>query len=93
MSAESERAVRLVLYTRKDCHLCDEMKAEIARARLGNACALEVVDIDSDPALAERHGMSVPVLEIEGRPAFKVRWTAEDLRRRVERELRARKTA
>jgi hypothetical protein len=79
--------VRLVLYTRKGCHLCDEMKSEIARAGLGGACALSEVDVDLDPALVERHGRSVPVLEIDGRPAFKGRLTAADLRRKVERAM------
>ncbi|MFN0008154.1 MAG: glutaredoxin family protein [Planctomycetota bacterium] len=80
----------LVLYTRAQCPLCDEMKAEIARARLGGRCALIVVDIDVDPVLVERHGRSVPVLEIEGRAAFKGRLSAEDLEREVARALRER---
>jgi hypothetical protein len=79
----------LVLYTRAGCHLCDEMKAEIARAKLGERCVLREVDVDSDPVLAELHGRSVPVLSIAGRPAFKGRLTVEDLRRKVERALRS----
>jgi hypothetical protein len=80
----------LVLYTRAQCPLCDEMKAEIARARLGDRVELRVVDIDSDPALVERYGHSIPVLEIEGRAAFKGRLNAGDLERKVERALRER---
>jgi hypothetical protein len=83
----------LVLYTRERCPLCDEMKAEIARAGLGNRCALREIDVDSDPVLVERFGRSVPVLEIEGRAAFKGRLTAEDLRRKVERALSEREPA
>jgi thioredoxin-like negative regulator of GroEL len=88
-----ENPIALVLYTREGCHLCEEMQREIERARLGSACALREVDIDSDPALAERYGRSIPVLEIEGRPAFKGRLTAEELRRKVDRALRASETA
>ncbi len=93
MLQKKDESLRLVLYTRPGCHLCDEMKAEIARARLGSSCALAEVDVDSDPALASRYGLSIPVLEIDGRPAFKIRCTAAKLKRKVERARRARETA
>ena len=80
----------LVLYTRAQCPLCDAMKAEIERARLGGRCALLVVDVEMDPILVERHGRSVPVLEIEGRVAFKGSLTAEELERKVARALHER---
>ena len=83
----------LVLYTRASCPLCDAMKAEIARARIGRSCTLTEVDIDRDPALVERYGRSVPVLEIAGRAAFKGRCTAEEIARKVERALSEREPA
>jgi len=81
-------SLSLVLYTREGCHLCEEMLAEIRHARLGRDCELRLVDVVSDPALAERYGRSIPVLEIEGRAAFKGRMTAEELRRKVDRARR-----
>ena len=84
---KSGAPLALVLYTRARCPLCDEMKAEIARAGLGSRCVLREIDVDSEPALALRYGRSVPVLEIEGRAAFKGRLTAADLRRKVERAM------
>ena len=60
--------VPVVLYTRADCPLCDAMKAELARARPALDYELAEVDIASDPELLERHGLSIPVLEIAGRP-------------------------
>lgn len=83
----------LVLYTRASCPLCDVMKAEIERARLGRTCTLREVDIDRDPGLVETYGRSVPVLEIGGRTAFKGRCTAEEIARKVERALREREHA
>ena len=77
----------LVLYTRAGCHLCDVMKAEIERARIPRDCTLKVVDVDSSPSLAEKYGRSVPVLEIDGRAAFKGRCTAEEIARKVARAL------
>jgi thioredoxin-like negative regulator of GroEL len=93
MPGKKEESLRLVLYSRPGCHLCDEMKAEIARARLGSSCALAEVDVDSDPVLAGRFGLSIPVLELEGRPLFKGRCTAAELERKVERARRERETA
>jgi hypothetical protein len=91
MLGKKEEALRLVLYTRPGCHLCELMKEEIARARL-EVCTLEEVDVDTDPALAAEHGRSIPVLEIDGRAAFKGRCTAEELRRKVSRARRAQET-
>ena len=74
-------AVRL--YTRADCPLCTEMKAELTRARTGTPYELIEVDIAGDPELLERHGLSIPVLEIAGRVAFKARLTARDFERKL----------
>jgi glutaredoxin len=87
--APSDRApVPVTLYTRPGCHLCDVMKAELARARTSEPFALTEVDIDSDPALTERHGRSIPVLEIGGRAAFKGRLEARDFETKLERLAR-----
>lgn len=78
----------LVLYSRRDCPLCDEMKHAIAEADLALSRSLRIVDIDTDPELVERFGRSIPVLAIDGRVAFKGRLTARDLVRKVERARR-----
>lgn len=76
--------LELVLYTRRTCPLCDEMKHEIERAGLAQPYTLRVVDIDSDAQLTQLHGRSIPVLAIDGHIAFKGRLTARDLLRKVE---------
>lgn len=84
--------VPVVLYTRAGCHLCDEMKAEVETARRRGLVREEIdwseVDIDSDPELVERHGLSIPVLEIAGRPAFKGRLSPEDFARKLSRRAK-----
>lgn len=52
----------LTLYVRQNCHLCEEMRAELEpwRSRLG--FNLQVIDISGDPALIARYGGKVPVL-------------------------------
>ena len=55
-------ALRLTLYGRSYCHLCDEMLAALAPLRGEFGFAVDVVDVDSDAALEQRFGVLVPVL-------------------------------
>lgn len=73
----------VVLYSRRDCCLCDEALEQIEAARGAASFELRVVDVDGDPALAERYGHEVPVVEIDGRKAFKYRLTTRELLRRL----------
>ena len=50
--------MRLTLFQRDDCHLCDLALDELARARTPE---FESVFIDDDPALEQRYGQRVPV--------------------------------
>jgi glutaredoxin len=81
--------VELLLYTKADCPLCDEMKAELARVRASIRPPFELVEIDiePDPALRARHGSSVPVLELGGRALFKGRLDAREFARRYARRV------
>ena len=71
----------LVIYSRPGCHLCDEMKAIVARVGRAMPLAVEEIDISGDPALEARFGLEIPVLMIGGRKAAKYRVTEEELRR------------
>jgi predicted thioredoxin/glutaredoxin len=59
---------RLALLTREGCGLCDELLAELAalRAREPAVPGVELIDVDSDPALQRRWGLKVPVLLLDG---------------------------
>ncbi len=54
--------MQLTLYTRRDCHLCAEMRRELYGLEEGQGFSVESVDIDGDPDLVERYGHKVPVL-------------------------------
>jgi len=56
--------MRLRLFQRDDCPLCDEALAVLAAARLPD---IESVWIDDDAALEALYGTRVPVLRDEGR--------------------------
>ena len=54
--------MRLTLLTRAYCHLCDEMRAEVAALAAAADVAVDEIDVDGDPALEARWGDLVPVL-------------------------------
>lgn len=70
----------LTLYTRRRCHLCDDMKAIVQDAAETWALTVEEVDVDADPALIERYGRDVPVLALDGREVARHRIAADALR-------------
>ncbi|HEY8517813.1 MAG TPA: glutaredoxin family protein [Candidatus Binatia bacterium] len=75
----------MVLYSREDCCLCEDALREIEAARASVPFELRIVDVDSDPELVQRYGHEVPVVEIDGRKAFKYRVTSRELLRRLRR--------
>jgi hypothetical protein len=54
--------VRLTLYQRDDCHLCDLALEVLARARVPD---FDSVFIDDDAELEARYGERVPVLRTD----------------------------
>jgi len=77
---------RLILYSRIDCCLCEEMKATLRETAKKIPLDLEEIDVDGTRELQEKYGAEVPVLFVDGRKAFKYRVTAKEL------ELRLKKT-
>jgi glutaredoxin len=75
--------VALTLYSRPECHLCDEMKDAVVPLARELGCVLEQVDISGDPDLERRFGQEIPVLFVNGRKAFKYRATEWELRKRL----------
>ena len=78
--------IRLTLYGRADCHLCEEMRAVVEDVVREIPATVEEVDVDGDPALVAAYGDQVPVLCVNGRKAFKYRVDAPALRARLARE-------
>ena len=74
---------RLTLYSRRDCCLCDEMKAVIKAVTAKIAVDIEEIDVDSSAQLQEQFGNEVPVLFIDGRKAFKYRVTVRELEKKL----------
>lgn len=85
-----ERSAGLVLLTRPECGLCEEMHAALnavrARAPLP---PLAVVDVDADPLLRRRWGLKIPVLLLEGIPVCCTRLDEQALREALAQAARA----
>lgn len=69
--------MKVILFTRQGCHLCDDALALLRRHGLS---PIEV-DIDQDSELRERYDCCVPVVEIDGRERFRGRVDERLLRR------------
>lgn len=58
----TDALLRLTLYSRPRCHLCEDMIAGLRRLQAGDRFEFDVVDVDGDPALERRYGEKIPVL-------------------------------
>lgn len=77
---------KLKLYSRRDCCLCDEMKAVIRQVAATASFDIEEIDVDTSRELQSLYDDQVPVLFIDGRKAFKYRVTAKQLAKRISRK-------
>jgi glutaredoxin len=84
--------LELRIYSRPGCHLCEDMKRVASAIGEEFDCTIEEIDISSDDALESRFGTEIPVLFINGRKAFKYTVSPSELRRRLRREGRTRRS-
>ena len=76
--------MRLTIYSKPGCHLCDEMKAIVTQTiQHRTGIILEEIDISSDPSLLALYELEIPVLMIDGKKAAKYRVTEEELSRKL----------
>ena len=53
--------IKLTLYSRPECHLCEAFLADLMPL-LDTNVLVETVDVDSSVALERRYGLRIPVL-------------------------------
>jgi uncharacterized membrane protein len=56
--------LNVTLFTKKNCKLCDEVKADLDALQSQFPHRLVEVDIEADAVLKERYGQIIPVLEV-----------------------------
>ena len=55
-----------IVYSRRGCHLCEEMLEQLEPLCRGRA-AISVRDVDTNPEWLEAYGLLVPVLCLDGK--------------------------
>jgi hypothetical protein len=65
-------APRVVLFSRRRCHLCDEARAVIEAERARVPFPFSEVFIDGNDSLETAFGVRVPVVQIDGEEAFEL---------------------
>lgn len=75
--------VRVVIYSKPGCHLCEEAKAAMSAANCAGEFTLNEINIETDPELMRKYKNDIPVITIDGIEAFRYRLTSEAFRQRV----------
>ena len=71
---------KIVVYSKVGCSLCVEAVDEVERVRKEIPFDLNEVDVEDDPALLEKYGHLIPVVELDGRVIFEYFVDAVQLR-------------
>lgn len=58
--------VRVQVYTKPGCHLCEDACAAVARIASDVGVAWEPVDISNDSGLMQQWGEYIPVIVVDG---------------------------
>ena len=77
--------IRVDMYSRPGCHLCDDAKVVIQRVQRRYPFTFTVINVETDPALEKAYGMEIPVILINGNKAFKYRVDEGEFERKVHR--------
>ena len=56
--------IEVILYTRKDCHLCDEAKENILSLEKEIPLTYKEIDIDLDKELSKKFGSEIPIVQV-----------------------------
>ncbi|MBI4538284.1 MAG: glutaredoxin family protein [Gemmatimonadetes bacterium] len=85
LSRSNCTVTRIEIFTKRDCHLCDVAKAALLRVQREVPFELREIDIESSAELYVAYKERIPVIAIDGKPAFQFRVDEERLRRRLGR--------
>jgi len=75
----------VVVYSKPDCHLCEELKAELQKLQKRYSFEWREVNILEDPEAFEKFKKEIPVVFINGKKAFKFRLDEKQFLRYLER--------
>ncbi len=75
----------MVIYSKPDCHLCDEIKVQLKKLQRRHRFELSEVNILEDPEALNRFKEEIPVVFINGRKAFKFHLDEQEFLRKLQR--------
>ena len=75
--------IKLQLYTKADCPLCDEAKAALQSLAAQLPIQIEEIDITANLGLFTKYKELIPVLELEGKRLFVHRIHVKALKRKL----------
>jgi glutaredoxin len=64
--------MRVVLYAREGCHLCEAARAVIVAERGRSAFTFDEVDIETSGELVKEYGIRIPVVTVDGEERFEI---------------------
>jgi glutaredoxin len=76
--------VEVVVYSKPDCSLCDEVKTQLRKLRGARLFALREVNIMEDPKIFEKFKEEIPVVFINGKKTSKFRLDEKEFLRRLD---------
>ena len=80
-----DSAVRIEMFSRPGCHLCDEARDVIEQARSHYPFKFRIINIENERKLEAAYGTEIPVVRINGNKAFKYRVDSQELERKLRR--------
>lgn len=75
--------VKVEIYSKKDCHLCEVAKAVLLKAKQKYPIQITEIDISLDYELFEKYKEQIPVVFINGRKAFKFKIDEKELLKKI----------
>lgn len=73
--------MRVVLYSRPGCHLCDAARQVLVAHQVVSPFELLDVDVQDDEELEREYGIRIPVVEIDGVERFEYEVDPSELTR------------
>jgi glutaredoxin len=73
--------MKIRIYSKPDCHLCDEAKETIQRVTKRLPIEIQVINIEADHELLNQYRYDIPVIFLDDRMIFKHRVDEEKLKK------------
>jgi len=75
--------IRIEIYSRPRCHLCDQARGVIEEFRGTYAMTLRSINVETSADLETRYGMDIPVVFMNGEEAFRHRVSPAEFERKL----------